>query len=92
MLWIDCPWCGKRAHTEFSYEGDAAPKRPDGGDKDAFFDYVYLRDNPAGWHDELWQHLSGCRRFLVVRRHMTTHEIAGTAKPGDALPEPERKP
>jgi hypothetical protein len=24
-------------------------------------DYVYLRDNPAGPHRELWQHVSGCR-------------------------------
>jgi heterotetrameric sarcosine oxidase delta subunit len=86
MLEITCPWCGKRAQTEFSYEGDATVSRPDTGDEKAFFDYVYLRDNPRGWHDELWQHTAGCRRFVKVRRHVTTHEIAATAKPGDALP------
>jgi len=94
MFEITCPWCGKRAQTEFSYEGDATLERPDSGtatrpegsDQKAFFDYVYLRDNPRGWHDELWQHTAGCRRFLKVRRHVTTHEIAATAKPGEELP------
>ncbi len=90
MLEITCPWCGKRAQTEFTYEGDASAGRPDDPtDTNAFHEYVYLRNNPRGWHDELWQHTAGCRRFLVVRRHMTTHEIAGTARPGEPLPEPE---
>ena len=86
MLEIDCPWCGKRAQTQYSYEGDATVKRPDAGDTAAFFDYTYLRDNPSAWHDELWQHIAGCRRFLKVRRHMTTHEIIGTAAPDGDLP------
>lgn len=88
MLTIHCPWCGARAQTEFTYEGDATVTRPsDPSDTSEFHEYVYLRDNPRGWHDELWQHTSGCRRFLTVRRHMTTHEIAATAKPGEPLPE-----
>ena len=32
MLLIDCPWCGERAETEFSYGGEAGivrPKEPD---------------------------------------------------------------
>lgn len=87
MFIIDCPWCGSRAQTEFTYEGDANVERPDDGDEKAFFEYVYIRDNPSGWHDEMWQHTSGCRRFLKVRRNVTTHEIAGSAKPSDTLPE-----
>ncbi len=88
MLSIPCPWCGPRPHTEFTYEGDATLRRPSGTPEPAdFHAYVYLRDNPNDWHDELWQHTSGCRRFLTVRRHMRTHEIAGTARPGDPLPE-----
>ena len=86
MFEITCPWCGKRAQMEFTYEGDANVARPDDGDEKAFFDYVYLRDNPNGWDDELWQHTAGCRRFLAVRRHITTHEIAGSAAPGKPLP------
>ena len=41
----------------------------------AFHDYVYLRDNPAGPHRELWYHGSGCRAWLVVTRDTRTHAI-----------------
>ena len=41
------------------------------------FDYVYLRDNPAGRHRDLWYHGSGCRTWLVVTRDTRTHEIFG---------------
>ena len=92
MLEIECPWCGKRAQTEFTYEGDATVERPDGGDEAAFFDYVYLRDNPPGWHDELWQHTGGCRRFLKVRRNVSTHQIAGSAPPAGTLPDAPEGP
>jgi sarcosine oxidase subunit delta len=38
-------------------------------------DYVYLRDNPAGPHKELWYHSASCRRFLRVERDTRNHEI-----------------
>ena len=78
---IDCPCCGLRDVGEFSYLGDAAPTRPSGMDADpaAMFDYVYLRDNPAGALSELWYHGSGCRSWLVVGRDTRTHEIASVA-------------
>jgi len=34
-----------------------------------------LRDNPAGAHRELWQHVGGCRAWLVVTRNSVTHAI-----------------
>jgi len=85
MLLIPCPWCGERAQTEFTYAGDAAPERPDPETATAadWVDYVYLRDNPKGAHDELWQHTAGCRRYLKVRRDTATHEIIGSAAPHD---------
>ena len=76
---ITCPWCGPRALDEFEYYGDASKKRPaDAGclDPAAWLDYVYLRDNPAGTHHEYWQHLTGCRSWLIVTRDTTTHEIS----------------
>ena len=76
---IPCPYCGLRDHSEFAYLGDAAPKRPDPAAQNAaelFFDYVYLRDNPAGPIQELWYHASGCRSWLVVSRDTRTHDIA----------------
>ncbi len=77
---IPCPLCGERDSKEFSILGDATVKRPDPDGPDAageFFDYVYLRDNPAGTHCELWFHEAGCRQWLVVTRNTLTHEVAG---------------
>jgi heterotetrameric sarcosine oxidase delta subunit len=75
---IPCPFCGSRDIQEFVYRGDAAPARPI-GDDDAFFDYVYLRDNVAGPMREHWYHAQGCRNWLVVTRDTVTHDIAGAA-------------
>ena len=53
-------------------------QRPDPaapGRRQAFHDYVYLRDNPAGLHQELWYHGGGCRSWLVVTRDTRTHDI-----------------
>ena len=62
--------------VEFTYRGDATVARPapDAG-TDAFHDYLYLRDNPAGEHRELWFHEQGDRSWLVVTRNTVTHEI-----------------
>jgi len=38
---------------------------------------VYLRDNPAGPHRELWFHAGGCHDWLIVSRDTRTHEISG---------------
>ena len=79
---IHCPFCGERDVSEFSYLGDATVMRPDPASPDAdtaFFEAVYLRDNPAGPHDELWYHGSGCRSWLRVRRNTRTHEILDAA-------------
>lgn len=73
---IDCPYCGPRGNEEFSYYGDATRVRPDAAtDEAAFADYVYLRDNPAGTHRELWFHAAGCHRWLEVERDTRTHLI-----------------
>jgi sarcosine oxidase subunit delta len=63
---------------EFTYRGDATVPRPSSIDAratEAWVDYVYLRDNPAGLHKEFWQHSAGCRAWLEVARDTTTHEI-----------------
>ncbi len=79
---IQCPFCGERDLSEFVYHGDAGVVRPDPHAADAparFFDEVYLRSNPAGPHEELWYHGSGCRSWLRVRRNTRTHEILSVA-------------
>jgi heterotetrameric sarcosine oxidase delta subunit len=75
---IPCPFCGARDGSEFSYLGDATLRRPKAGDPDdAMFDYVYLRDNPAGPLEEYWYHAAGCHSWLVVERDTLTHSILG---------------
>ncbi|MBV9735875.1 MAG: sarcosine oxidase subunit delta [Acidisphaera sp.] len=92
---IPCPHCGERGFQEFAYYGDAGPKRPaHGGDtgEDVWFDYVYLRDNPAGPHEELWYHAAGCRTWLVVTRNTLTHEVAGARPARDVALERSAAP
>lgn len=76
---INHPLLGPRDAAEFVYLGDAGMiDRPAGfgeGVEDAMYDYVYLRDNPAGVHRELWYHEQGDRSWLVVTRNTLTHEI-----------------
>ncbi len=76
MIRIACPQCGVRDEVEFAYRGDATVVRPAGdAGGSAFYDYVYARGNPRGWHLEWWHHSGGCRQFLKVLRHTMTHEV-----------------
>ena len=86
---LECPCCGLRDVGEFSYFGDASPVRPEGlgADLTAMADYVYLRDNPAGPHSELWHHGSGCRSWLVVARDTRTHAVDSVTFARDAARE-----
>ena len=79
---IPCPYCGPRSNEEFTYHGDATLRRPaiaagDANTESAVYDYVYLRNNPAGLHRELWFHAAGCHAWLIVERDTRTHAIAG---------------
>jgi heterotetrameric sarcosine oxidase delta subunit len=78
---IPCPHCGLRDVQEFTYLGDAGQKRPHGMESSeaAMVDYVYVRDNPRGVHDELWYHGAGCQAWLIVRRNTLTHAIESAA-------------
>ena len=77
---INHPLLGPRDAAEFYVMGDASMiDRPDPdapGAAEAFYEYGYLRDNPAGAHRELWYHEQGDRSWLVVTRNTLTHEIS----------------
>lgn len=77
MLRLDCPFCGLRDHTEFTYLEDAEHTKPDfqDGDADAWFDAVYMRENPRGPHREYWHHGLGCRMVIAVTRDTVSHDI-----------------
>ena len=75
---IHHPILGPRDAQEFVYLGDASlMRRPDGmtAGIEAFHDWLYNRDNPAGEHRELWYHEQGDRSWLVVTRNTVTHEV-----------------
>ncbi len=77
---INHPLLGPRDAAEFVYLGDASLiDRPDPNADEAadnFYEYGYLRDNPAGEHQELWYHEQGDRSWLVVTRNTLTHAIS----------------
>lgn len=83
MIVIPCPHCGPRDEAEFAYRGDATVTRP--GEDEKFFDYVYTRANPRGWHLEWWHHAAGCRAVLKVLRHTLTHEVRAAVPAGAPL-------
>jgi sarcosine oxidase, subunit delta len=81
MLLINCPHCGARDESEFSYGGEAGITRP----TDPFAlsdaewaDYLFMRRNPCGAHKELWNHSQGCRRWFGVKRDTVTYEITAS--------------
>ena len=85
---INHPLLGPRDSSEFVVLGDASLiDRPDWSDADAaekFYEYVYVRDNPAGMHRELWYHEHGDRSWLIVTRDTVTHEISNVELARDA--------
>jgi len=76
MLRINCPFCGERDHSEFTYGGDATIAYPAlEAPLEDWIEAVYVRANPKGPHRERWQHSVGCRLWLIVERNTVTHEI-----------------
>lgn len=92
---ITCPYCGPRDVAEYTYQGDGNRRRPEPAstDLDAWNVYVYDRANPAGDHNEIWQHSGGCRAHLAIVRSTTTHKVTSVGLVRDAgHPPHERRP
>lgn len=83
MLHIPCPYCGPRDETEFHYGAGANIFFPDPAvaTDEEWSKFVFIRENPKGWHAERWVHSSGCRRWFNVWRNTITHEFGATYKP-----------
>ena len=66
--------------------GEVLPPRPADpnavGDA-AWTDYLVMRRNVRGVHDERWWHVRGCGSWLTLRRDTATHRIlANDSAPG----------
>ena len=75
-----CPFCGPRELGEFRFHKTvAAPGASD-------FEAVYVRTNRLDDSLEHWQHLAGCRAWLLVRRNPSTGDVLETAMLGGGRP------
>ena len=89
MLLIECPWCGVRDESEFSYAGEAHIARPLETAKlsdEEWADYLFMRKNPKGTHREQWLHAAGCRRYFNAVRDTVSYRISATYKIGEKPP------
>lgn len=76
MIRINCPFCGERDHSEFTYGGDGSIVYPALDAPAAeWVEAVFQRENIRGVQTETWHHVSGCRQWLLVERDTMTHEI-----------------
>ena len=81
MLMIDCPYCGLRTETEFSYGGQAHvayPADPAALSDEEWAQYLFYRENPKGSFYERWAHTAGCRKWFNAVRDTRTYEITST--------------
>jgi len=87
MLLIHCPHCGPRAQVEFAYERTVDSVVQPNAPADQALETLFTRTNPRGEDDEIWRHTYGCRAWLVLTRHRTTHAITAIRAVGpEALP------
>ena len=90
MLQIECPYCGLRDQSEFSFGGEAhviRPSEPESLSDEQWADYLFNRENPKGNHKEQWCHSSGCRRWFNAVRNTVSYQITAVYKVGEAAPE-----
>ncbi len=83
MLLIPCPTCNmSRPEREFAYAGEAGLVRPhdpaSASDAD-WTDYLFMRINAKGVHEERWRHVHGCGRFLILTRDTQTDGVLKSA-------------
>ena len=69
MKRLECPFCGPRELEEFLFHKTLAEP---GADPCA---EVYARTNRLQLSREHWQHLHGCRAWLLVHRNPATNDV-----------------
>ena len=73
---IACPLCGTRDEAEFTWGGQGHLQRPAPTATDQeWTDYLYMRANPRGVHQERWCHTYGCGLWFHLARDTVTHRI-----------------
>ena len=74
MLYIPCPYCGRRNEIEFHYGAEAGVDYPDPNtlSDSEWAKYLHIRANPKGWLAERWVHFAGCGRWFNLWRNTIT--------------------
>ena len=70
---LNCPNCGKRAVTEFSFKCEYMERPEADADFKEWGDYIFLRKNKKGTQTEWWFHRSGCKSWFLVERDTTNN-------------------
>ncbi len=92
MLLIECPYCGTRDESEFTYGGEAhivRPLDPDALNDVEWADYLFFRKNSKGILQEQWNHSAGCRRWFCAERDTVTYKFKSFYKVGERPVEDE---
>ena len=79
MLLVPCPWCGKRAETEFFCAGQVRPPRSElvDADDDEWIRHLFYKKNIRGVLEENWWHEKGCGEWFTLYRDTVTHQFIG---------------
>ena len=87
MKIMPCPLNGPRNIAEFVCGGEVVVSPdPASVSDDAWADYVFMRDNPAGVVREWWFHVPTAYWF-IAERDTRTDEILRTYPPGELFPD-----
>ena len=93
-----CPFCGLRPLEEFLFRktvpnvgtgsgvgpGPGPGAGADTGDSASAYAQVYLRVDSAEHSVEEWQHVAGCRAWLLIDRNPSTGVVRSVALLGGA--------
>ncbi len=77
MQLFQCPFCGPRAETEFTFGAEAGKVRPEPAadvSDERWAAYLHANTNPKGWTREIWLHQT-CGEFFAMERDTVTHAV-----------------
>lgn len=80
MTRLACPFCGPRELEEFRFH-KTTPEAEGNA-----YSQVYERVNRMEFSIEHWQHLQGCRAWLIVRRNPSTGQVLDVRRLGEQVP------
>ena len=86
MLLVPCPVCGPRNSEDLVYMGESV-ERPDPNHTTPaeWREYLYMRNNTAGWARETWYCRNGCQRYFSLERNTITNDFRDSPIPGTKI-------